>query len=198
MPVRGFTIRRGFAATLVRSFARCARAWAEDRSHMCGCRSGIPAVMACTRTLRSGSSSGVLTWCRPVVTGSSTSNSLGIFQSVPGVTRSTRAGHRRDNPLSAMFRVDNLLLWPKLKMGTSQKDSAFSGGLRRLTNDRALSVRVASSAVTRLQEGGYEPANLAAFGDATDGFAGIVEPVVALPETGVDFSALGSPPAAAG
>jgi len=97
-----------------------------------------------------------------------------------------------------MFRVDNLLLWPKLKMGTSQKDSAFSGGLRRLTNDRALSVRVASSAVTRLQEGGYEPANLAAFASDTNGFANIVEPVVSLPEHGVDLTPLGSPSSAAG
>jgi hypothetical protein len=60
-----------------------------------------------------------------------------------------------------------------------------------------LSVRVASSAVTHFQEGGYEPANLRAFANATNGFEDLVEPVIALPESGVDLVALGSPSVAA-
>ena len=100
----------------------------------------------------------------------------------------------RHNPVSLMFKVDNLLLGSKQKISGNKQASAFSGGLRRLTNDRALSVRVASSAVTHFQEGGYEPANLTAFAGSTNGFAGIVEPVVALPESGVDLLPLGVPP----
>ena len=34
---------------------------------------------------------------------------------------------------------------------------------------------MASSTVAHFQGGGYEPANLAAFAEATDGFAGIVD-----------------------
>jgi hypothetical protein len=95
----------------------------------------------------------------------------------------------RHDPLSLMFKADNLML------GLTHKASgAFSGGLRRLTHERALSVRVASSAVTHFQEGGYEPANLRAFAEMSHGFADIVEPVVALPEAGVDLTPLGSPP----
>ncbi len=100
----------------------------------------------------------------------------------------------RHNPVSLMFKVDNALLSSKQKISGNKQASAFSSGLRLLTNDRALSVRVASSAVTHFQEGGYEPANLAAFAGSTDGFAGIVEPVVALPESGVDLLPLGVPP----
>ena len=55
---------------------------------------------------------------------------------------------------------------------------------------------MASSAVTHFQEGGYEPANLKAFAGATNGFDGIVEPVVALPESGVDVADLGRPQSA--
>jgi hypothetical protein len=95
----------------------------------------------------------------------------------------------RHDPLSLMFKADNLML------GLTHKgSSAFSGRLRRLTNGHALSVRVASSAVTHFQAGGYEPANLRAFADASQGFADIVEPVVSLPEAGVDLTPLGSPP----
>jgi hypothetical protein len=93
-----------------------------------------------------------------------------------------------------MFRLDNLML----KFRASRANGPFSGGLRRLTNPRALSVRVASSAVTHLQEGGYEPTNLATFATETNGFADIVEPVVSLPERGVDLTPLGAPAAAAG
>jgi uncharacterized protein (DUF2235 family) len=103
----------------------------------------------------------------------------------------------RHNPLNPMFKVDNLILGAKMKVSTKKQAGAFSGGLRRLTNDRALSVRVASSAVTHFQEGGYEPANLKALASATNGFEDIVEPVIALPENGVDFTVLGSPAAAA-
>jgi uncharacterized protein (DUF2235 family) len=99
----------------------------------------------------------------------------------------------RHNPLDRMFKVDNLMLEAKAKLGSKKQASAFSGGLRLLTNERALSVRVASSAVTHFQQGGYEPANLKAFAGATNGFEDIVEPVVALPEHGVDLGNLGSP-----
>ena len=101
----------------------------------------------------------------------------------------------RHNPLDRMFEVDNLLLGAKAKLDRTKEGSGFEGGLRVLTNERALSVRVASSAVTHFQEGGYEPANLKSFAGATSGFKDIVEPVVALPEKGVDLGALGSPPA---
>jgi len=92
--------------------------------------------------------------------------------------------------------MDNLVLSARSKVNGTKQAGAFSGGLRRLTNERALSVRVASSAVTHFQEGGYEPANLATFADDTHGFTDIVEPVVALPESGVDLSVLGNPSSA--
>jgi uncharacterized protein (DUF2235 family) len=101
----------------------------------------------------------------------------------------------RHNPMNLMYRVDNTLLWPKLRTAASRGNSPFNRGRRRLTNDRALSVRVASSAVTHFQDGGYEPANLTAFASETNGFENIVEPVVSLPEHGVDLTALGSPAA---
>ena len=99
----------------------------------------------------------------------------------------------RHDPLNRMFKVDNLMLEARAKLGREQEASGFSGGLRLLTNERALSVRVASSVVTHFQQGGYEPANLTTFADATNGFEDIVEPVVSLPEAGVDLVALGSP-----
>ena len=101
----------------------------------------------------------------------------------------------RHNPLNRMYRMDNLVLTAKSKV-RSTKSSGFSGGMRRLTNERALSVRVASSAVTHFQEGGYEPVNLTAFADDTDEFKDIIEPVIALPESGVDLSHLGNPSSA--
>jgi hypothetical protein len=123
----------------------------------------------------------------------------GLVFDVPLLTHYVDSGSDpiRHNPLNPMFKFDNLFLGAKLKVSTKKQASAFSGGLRRLTNERALSVRVASSAVTHFQEGGYEPANLKAFAGATNGFADIVEPVTALPEDGVDFTVLGSSAAAA-
>ncbi len=104
----------------------------------------------------------------------------------------------RHDPLSRMFKVHNVILGAKQKVSRGKQASAFSGGLRRLTNERALSVRVASSAVTHFQEGGYEPGNLKDHASLTNGFENLVEPVVALPESGVDLRFLGSPPSAAG
>ena len=99
----------------------------------------------------------------------------------------------RHDPLNAMYRLDNLALRAKQTIRSKERPSPFSAGRRRLTNERAMSVRVASSAVHHFQEGEYEPANLADFAAETDGFGGIVEPVVALPERDVDLSPLGRP-----
>ena len=119
----------------------------------------------------------------------------GLVFDVPLLTHYVNSGSDpiRHNPLNRMFKVDNLILGAKMKARRGDQASAFDGGLRRLTNERALSVRVASSTVAHFQGGGYEPANLKAFADATNGFAGIVEHATALPESGVDWSALGSP-----
>ncbi len=83
------------------------------------------------------------------------------------------------------------------KLGLGAGGQAFDRGRRRLSNARALSVRVASSAVNHVQSGEYEPSNLAAYAEETHGFAGIVERVLALPENGLDLSELGRPPSAA-
>ena len=125
-------------------------------------------------------------------------HAAGLVFDVPLLAHYVNSGSDpiRHNPLNRMFKVDNMMLGAKAKLSGDKQASAFSGGLRLLTNDRALSVRVASSAVTHFQQGGYEPANLKAFADATNGFEDIVEPVVALPEDGVDFAPLGSPSAA--
>ena len=116
----------------------------------------------------------------------------GLVFDVPLLTHYVNSGSDpiRHNPLNPMYKADNLMLGARMRLLARQQDSAFSGGLRLLTNQRALSVRVASSAVTHFQGGGYEPANLAAFAGATNGFAGIVEPVTELPESGVDFTVL--------
>lgn len=100
----------------------------------------------------------------------------------------------RHDPLNRGYRVDNRILAARATLGGDSGQVAFSGGLRRLTNDRALSVRVSSSAATHLQDGGYQPANLQALADATNGFEGLVEPVTPLPENGLDVAALGRPP----
>jgi uncharacterized protein (DUF2235 family) len=100
----------------------------------------------------------------------------------------------RHNPVKPLFKVHNVLLKIKMKLGMSDTAGSFSGGLRRLANERALSVRIASTAVTHYREGGYAPANLAEFARASNDFDGIVEEVVALPEKGIDISHLGSPP----
>ena len=127
-------------------------------------------------------------------------HAVGLVFDVPLLAHYVASGSDpiRHDPLNAMFRADNLYQRARSRLGASARTSAFEGGLRRLTNKRALSVRVASSAVTHFQQGGYEPANLAAYAAATNGFEGLVEPVVALPERGVDLAVLGSPPAAAG
>ncbi|MGD9959276.1 DUF2235 domain-containing protein [Nocardioides sp.] len=120
----------------------------------------------------------------------------GLVFDVPLLTHYVSSGSEpvRHDPLNRMYRVDNLFLRVKGRLRSTTGGSAFTAGLRRLTNEHALSVRVASSVVSHSQEGGYAPANLTAFAQATDGFEGIVEPVTALPENGLDLSALGSPP----
>jgi len=99
----------------------------------------------------------------------------------------------RHNPLNATYRLDNLFIEAKMKVGGAKGQGAFSGGLRLLKNERALSVRVASSAVNHFQEGGYQPANLQACADETKGFQDMIEPVTSLPESGVDLTDLGRP-----
>ncbi len=120
----------------------------------------------------------------------------GLVFDVPLLTHYVNSGSDpiRHDPLSRMFKVHNLILGAKSTVRRGHQASAFSGGLRRLTSERALSVRVASSAVTHFQEGGYEPANLKEHAGMTNGFQNIVEPVIALPESGVDLQGLGSPP----
>jgi uncharacterized protein (DUF2235 family) len=121
----------------------------------------------------------------------------GLVFDVPLLTHYVNSGSDpiRHSPLNRMYKVDNLVLETKQKLSRESAASAFSGGLRRLTNERALSVRVASSAVTHFQQGGYGPANLAALAGETNGFEGMVEPVSALPEDGLDLNVLGSPSA---
>ena len=126
-------------------------------------------------------------------------NAAGLVFDVPLLAHYVNSGSDpiRHDPLTLMYRIDNLMLRAKAKLGIGQGTRAFSDGLRRLTNERALSVRVASSAVTHFQQGGYQPADLTALAAATNGFEGIVERVIALPENGLDLSDLGSPPPAA-
>jgi uncharacterized protein (DUF2235 family) len=100
----------------------------------------------------------------------------------------------RHNPLSLMYKVDNTILGVEEHLPWhADEENDFLHGLRRLTNPRAVSVRVAASAVEHFQEGGYTPANLSAFATETNGFEDIVEHVVALPEADVDISDLGQP-----
>lgn len=99
----------------------------------------------------------------------------------------------RHNPLNLMYKLDNAALRIRQHLPGHDPASEFSHGLRLLTNQRALSVRVASSAVSHFQEGGYGPANLAAFASRTNGFEGIIEPVDRLPEAGLDLTDLGNP-----
>ena len=91
----------------------------------------------------------------------------------------------RHDPLKLLYRVDNALL-----RATHRTSGAFRHGLRVLDPPGALAVRVASSAVSHFQEGGYGPENLTALAKDTNGFTGIVEDVVRLPEAGLDLSAL--------
>ncbi|WP_191907850.1 DUF2235 domain-containing protein [Nocardioides cynanchi] len=102
------------------------------------------------------------------------------------------------NPLSLLYKLDNEILGAKEHLPWQDEESEFSHGLRLLTNDRALSVRVSYSAVRHYEEGGYAPGNLVAFAEQTGGFEGIIEHVVRLPEAGTDLTDLASPPVAAG
>lgn len=105
----------------------------------------------------------------------------------------------RHNPLNAMYRVDNAFLRAKMAMTGSGSTGPFSGGLRRLTNEKALGLKLARSAVNHFMEGGYAPANLQQLADATNGFVGVeMETVKALPEHGVDTAPLGQAVPAAG
>jgi uncharacterized protein (DUF2235 family) len=97
----------------------------------------------------------------------------------------------RHDPLNPMYKADNMVLRARMRASRDGAAGSFAGGLRRLTSDRALSVRVASSTVNHFQAGGYEPANLRAFADSSGGFTDVVEPVTALPESGVDLAPLG-------
>ncbi len=123
----------------------------------------------------------------------------GLVFDVPLLSRYVHSGSDpiRHNPLTRMYRVDNAVLAAKARVSTRKRDSSFVQGRRRLVNERALSVRVASSAVNHFQGGGYEPANLTDFAAATNGFADVIEPVTALPESGVDLTALAGPASAA-
>lgn len=124
-------------------------------------------------------------------------NAAGLVFDVPLLERYVDSGSDpvRHNPLTLLYRADNLLLRSKFAIGGT---NAFIDGRRRLLTERALSVRIASSAVHHFQGGGYEPANLRALAHETDGFTGIIEPVATLPERGLDISALGRPTAADG
>lgn len=95
------------------------------------------------------------------------------------------------DPLSPLFRVDNLLLTVKGSL-PGQPPSAFTAGRRNLTNERALSVRIASSVADKFRSGGYRPANLAAFAEATHGFEGLIEPVTPRPGQPVDLTPVAS------
>ena len=95
----------------------------------------------------------------------------------------------RHDPLNLMYRVDNQILEVKDHLHPDEEER-FIHGHRALLDERALSVRIASSAVTHFEEGGYAPDNLTAFATATDRFQGIVEDVVRLPEAGLDITGL--------
>jgi uncharacterized protein (DUF2235 family) len=103
----------------------------------------------------------------------------------------------RHDPVTVFFRLHNLVLGLRARLGLGGPGGAYVRGRRRLTSERALSVRVASSAVTHFQSEGYTPSNLSDLAEASDGFADIVERVLALPEAGLDLAPLGSPPVAA-
>lgn len=99
----------------------------------------------------------------------------------------------RHDPLTLGFRVHNAFVKMKMKMTKDTQSLAFTEGLRRLGNERALSVRIASSAVNHYQSGGYEPANVVELARATNGFTGIAESVTALPERDVDLGQFAKP-----
>lgn len=119
----------------------------------------------------------------------------GLVFDVPLLSRYVHSGSDpiRHNPLTRMYQVHNAVLAARARVSAKHQAATFSQGRRRLTNERALSVRVASSAVNHFQGGGYEPSNLAAFAEATKGFTDVIEPVTALPERGVDLTDLAGP-----
>ncbi|MFT4212934.1 MAG: DUF2235 domain-containing protein [Microbacterium sp.] len=94
----------------------------------------------------------------------------------------------RHRSLTFGFWLLNALLRMRSAIFARTRRAAFIRGLRRLGDGRALSLRIASSAVNHYQGGGYEPANLVELAQATNGFAGIAESVTALPEAGVDLT----------
>lgn len=108
----------------------------------------------------------------------------------------------RHNPLTFGFKVHNLLLAMKMGKAKRAQKLTFEHGLRRMANDRALSVRIASSAINHYQAGAaddlveqteYGPANLAKYAEVTKGFENLDEEVTALPDKKVDLAALAVP-----
>jgi hypothetical protein len=127
-------------------------------------------------------------------------NKQGLVLDIPLLATYVASGSKaiRHNPLKPMFRVDNVLITIKQKLGLA-KDGGFEGKLRRLDLPSRLSVRVASTAADDLTGGAYKPANLASYAERSKNFAGIIEPVVRLPhrskdETLVLLEPLGKPP----
>lgn len=106
-----------------------------------------------------------------------------------GVYLKTGAKAELHDPLDLLFRVDNLLLDLESHL-PGHHGGQFIHGRRRLTNDRALSIRVASSVVTHFQDGSYQPLNLAEYAKKTGDFDGIVESVDELPDTQLDLAPL--------
>lgn len=103
----------------------------------------------------------------------------------------------RHDPLTLGFRLHNAALTAGHALGFGRAAAErLIGGRRRLTNARAVSVAVASSAINHVQSGEYEPVNVEDYRAATDGFSGVSEPVTALPEAGVDLDPLGGVDAA--
>jgi hypothetical protein len=98
-----------------------------------------------------------------------------------------------------MFRVDNVLIKIKQKLGMS-KAGGFEGSLRKLDLPERLSVRVSSTAAEDLKGTDYKPANLREYAERSHDFTGIIEPVVRLPKTSREetlglLEPLGKPPA---
>ncbi len=104
----------------------------------------------------------------------------------------------RHNPLSVGFRLHNLAVALKLWVTRSAQKRAFVGGLRSMQNDRALSVSVASSAMSHYRasefdrQNPYEPVNLRALSAMAAEKPIAEEAVTALPEKGVDLQSLSS------
>ena len=102
----------------------------------------------------------------------------------------------RHSPLNALYRVYNAILQAKMSLLRRNHAPEFREGLRILGNERALSVRVASSAMNHFQAATfeptnpYEPTNLQNFAEATGPSGTAQESVTALPEADVDLSTL--------